>query len=502
MVDNKLYKELTSRLNSTSFASLLSILPDPDIVLKKAGLTIDIYKEVMADDQVSCCVLSRQSAVKKLEWRIERGNASEQLTKFIEDIFKSLNMNRIISEILNTPLYGFHVSEILWESKDGKIVPKDVKGRENDNFHFDPEDRLRFKSKTNSFEGELLPDKKVLLTQHNANDDNPYGDRLLSKCYWKVYFKKNAFKFWMLLTEKFAIPWLFGKVPRGIDKKDKEELRDALVTLVQDGVAVVPEGSDVTILESAGKGVSADLFEKIILLCENGLSKLLLGQTLTTQSDGKGSYALGKVHAEVRADIKDADKQMVEAALNQLIRWICEFNSNEKDYPEFKMFEEEQVNKELAERDKTLTETGLKFTKKYYQRKYNLQEDEFSLASDNISTEDNDPLGRQPQRGANEIPKTKIQQPAFSKQTPKEAKSSQDILDEFTDTITDEELQKHSEQFLKPVFDMIFSASSHEEAIEKLATLYSEMNSSDFEDMLAKRTYIADILGGLDIAEA
>ena len=37
-----------------------------------------------------------------------------------------------------------------------------------------------------------------------------------------------------------------------VDEKDKEELLDALVALVQDGVAVLPEDGNAIIMESTG----------------------------------------------------------------------------------------------------------------------------------------------------------------------------------------------------------------------------------------------------------
>ena len=48
--------------------------------------------------------------------------------------------------------------------------------------------------------------------------------------------------------------------------------------------------------------------------------------------------------------------------------------------PEFVFFEEENLQKERAERDEILNRQGVRFTDKYFQRVYNLDEGDFQLA--------------------------------------------------------------------------------------------------------------------------
>ncbi len=70
-------------------------------------------------------------------------------------------------------------------------------------------------------------------------------------------------KFWVVFTEKYGIPHLVGKHPRGASKEETETLADLLENMVQDAIAVIPDDSSVEIQE-AEKSSSAEIFEKLI----------------------------------------------------------------------------------------------------------------------------------------------------------------------------------------------------------------------------------------------
>lgn len=86
---------------------------------------------------------------------------------------------------------------------------------------------------------------------------------------------------------------------------------------------------------------------------------------------------------EVRQDIIDSDKKLVESVINQLIQWIYEINyGSNVDVPIFEMFAPEDVDLTLAQRDKILSETGVKFTKEYFIKTYGLDEEDFEIRED------------------------------------------------------------------------------------------------------------------------
>ena len=219
--------------------------------------------------------------------------------------------------------------------------------------------------------GEDLPERKFLLAQHQATYANPYGQKILPLCFWPVTFKKGGWRWWVQFTEKFGSPMLVGKYPRGIDTKEQDDLKDALDRLFQQAVASVPND---TVIETITSG-SADGAQHKLLIdqCNNEIALAILGQTLTTEIGTNGSYAAAKTHSDVKQEIVDGDKRMVEKCLQQLVDWIYELNWENGRPPKFSMWAEEDVDRNLAERDRVLTATGVRFTKSYFQRVYGFQ---------------------------------------------------------------------------------------------------------------------------------
>ncbi|HDH01063.1 MAG TPA: DUF935 family protein [Nitrospirae bacterium] len=477
--DNKktLSSEIASRKRAIDFYSLGMYLPNPDPVLKKQGKDITIYNELLADGHLGGCVTSRKAGVKSLEWEIDRGKSKSLPAELITDLFKDLDLETIISEILNAPLYGYQPLEVLWERTGKYILPKAVVGKPQEWFVFSEDNELKFRTKDN-YNGEDLPERKFLLARHEPTYKNPYGFPELSRCFWPVTFKKGGFKFWVLFTEKYGMPFAVGKVPRGTSQPEIDNLADMLANMVQDAIAVIPDDSSVEILEAGGKGASAQIYEKLIGACKVEVSIAILGQNLTTEVKG-GSYAAAESHMSVRKDIIDSDKKLTMRVMNQLIQWIWELNFASGERPVFTMYEEEDVDDALAKRDKTLSETGVRFSKGYFEREYGFQKDDIEEV---VSPGQSGKPAEFAEPGA----------PAFA---------DQQALDELEESLSPEQLQEQVEGVLKPIIELIEKSDNHEDAMEKLLEAFPDMDTKFVEDMLARAIFISELWGRLN-AEA
>jgi len=379
-----LAQKIAVRSRSLDWMGIFGLLPDPDPVLQKTGQDITVYRQLLSDAHVWSCYQSRKSGTLSCEWEIRETKegsvrANKQAYKIIDDLMENLDAYQIITDMLEAPFFGMAPLEILWKSTGQRWLPEKVEGKPPEWFGFSEENELRFLSKENMIEGEELPDMKFLLPRHHSSYQNPYGERVLSKCFWPVAFKRGGFKFWAIFTEKYGMPWAIGKVPRGTNETERTKLLSNLVSMVQDAVAVINDDESVVIEEAKGKGASADIYNKLISVSNREISKAILGQTLTTEIDKGGSYAATKEHMEVRADLVDQDKRMACGEFKKLFSWIIQLNSAGASAPEFKFFEEEDIQKDRAERDKTLNEQGVNFTPEYYRRTYNLEEGDFEI---------------------------------------------------------------------------------------------------------------------------
>ena len=481
--------EIAARSRSLDWMGIWALLPDPDPVLQKTGQDVAVYRKLLSDPHVWSCYQSRKSGTLSCEWKIKEAKEgsvrqNKNNYKIIENLMKSLDVYQIITDMLEAPFFGMAPLEVIWESAENSWLPERIEGKPPEWFAFDPENKLRFLSMDNMTDGEEIPDYKFLLPRHHASYQNPYGERVLSKCFWPVVFKKAGFKFWAVFTEKYGMPWLVGRVPRSTNETERGALLSRLTSMVQDAVAVIDDDESVEITEAAGKSASADIYEKLISVSNREISKAILGQTLTTELDKGGSFAATKEHMEVRADLVDQDKRMVCQAFNRAFSWVSEFNAQGAAVPEFAFFEEEDIQKDLAERDETLTTQGVKFTKIYYQRTYNLQESDFDLRA---SDESNTPLSP-PSKGE------------FGRVS-KFAEGDNDIH-ATADAIAAKAINDASmDDLIEPAKKLLEKVNSLKEFRDGLVDIYGDMDETQTGNLIQRAMTLAHLAGRFDANE-
>lgn len=371
----KLTDQIATRDRSIDYLGFGMLLPNPDPILKAKGQDIRVYRDLRSDAHLGGCVRRRKSAVKALEWGLDRGKAKSRVAKNIELIFADLDLDRIIGEILEAPLYGYQPMEITWGRVGGLVVPTNLEGKPPEWFCYGIDNQLRFKTKAKPTEGEDLPERKFIVARQDATYANPYGFPDLSMCFWPIVFKKGGVKFWVNFAEKYGTPWAIGKLPRGTPQKDIDDLADQLEAMIQDAVAVVPDDGSVELVEAAGKAASADLYESLVMYCRSEVSIALTGTNQTVEANSnKASASAG---LEVADDLRDGDAEIVAAAINQLIHWTCEINwggAAVTHRPTWSLWDQEAQDVTQANRDETVTKAGARLTNRYWMRAYGFEE--------------------------------------------------------------------------------------------------------------------------------
>jgi phage gp29-like protein len=461
-----LLKEIATRPDWHSISRLNMALPNPDPILKRQGKDISIYRDLTCDAHVFSNIESRKAGVLSMEWEIDRGKSKSRVARFIEDLFndEAFDLYRVMEEILEAPLYGYQPLEIMWH-----LEPLEVLGKPQEWFLFDHENRLRYRPLRGPAAGELLPERKFLLPRHRASYDNPYGQPVLSRVFWPAAFKKGGLKFWTIFTEKFGMPFIVGKHRRNEDAKEIDKFADMLENMVQDAIAVIPDDGSVELLERKGTG-GGDVYGGLLKVCNAEMSKAILGQTLTTEVGDRGSFAASKTHSGIRQDIVDTDRRLVEKTINQLIDWVVEVKFGDVLRPRFGLWEEEDVDKDLAERDKILKDTGVNFTKQYFQRAYGFEEDDFEIS------------------GSEDVPAAG----EFAEDEKPAATTDQAVLDAAIDALDPKDLQGQVEQMLAPVMEMISGGASYNEVLEKIAGTYPDMEVTKLEQFLSHAIFVTE----------
>ncbi len=356
----------------------MGFMPDPDKILKDKGEDIKIYRDLMYDSHVDSCVTSRESGLLSNEWKIvpasTRGN-NRKAADFISENLKSLDMERIQREIVEAVYFGTSFLEKI-KIKDGKnIVYQDVVGKPQEWFRFNAENQPLFISKKNSL-GELVDLSKIEIVQYRASYRNPYGERKLARLFWPVVFKKGGLKFWVQFAEKYGGVFMYAKTPL-TDAKKREEILNMLDDMVHTAVGVFGTTDELQTLNFQKEG--GKIYQDLVAVCNAEVSKSILGQTMTTETNGTGSYGAVKEYNSIRKDIIEHDKTLVVRHMNRLIKEIVDLNFVVSAYPEFRYFEEENIKLERSERDNKLTSLGVLFNKDYFVNNYNLNEKHFEV---------------------------------------------------------------------------------------------------------------------------
>jgi phage gp29-like protein len=501
-----LFQEIATRNGAIDFYSLGMYLPDPDPVLRKMGKDQKVYRELTTDARVGSNIASRKAGVLSMEWGIDRGKAKSRPAKAIAELFARLKVNRILSQVLDAAYFGYQPLEVLWENVGGLILPRDVVAKPREWFAFGNENELLLRTKSNP-NGSPVPEKKFLCSVFNGSYENPYGERALSRVFWPVTFKKGGLKFWVNFVERFGTPWVIGKLPRGTDKAKIDDLADSLEAMVTDAVAVIPDDSSVEIIEAAGKGASSDLHRALVEWCNSEISTAILGHAGASEST-PGKLGGENTAGDVKQEIVDADVNMAIETVNTLVGWIHELNFGAASQPPtFSMWQEEDVDLDLSKRDKTLTESGVRFSKIYFTKTYGFEEEDIEAVG---------PVPAAPVPGA--PPPAPLQPPAkFSAhrgcsrcsgaqfadpgQTAPQPFPDQAAIDDLTESIPAEELQAQMEGILKPVLDLITKGNSHEEILTALSEAYPDMQDDALEQMLTRAIFVSESWGRINAAK-
>ncbi len=388
----ELSMELATRQNAgVYYAELegwLSTLPDPDPVLRKRGDEATVLHDLSADDQVTTAMLSRKNRVLNCPHFSLRAGAveGEEPTPEAEELFRRFrqdlertNQRSIISAMLDAPFYGYTPLELIWKFSGDWWHLVDIIARPFHWFRFDSKNQPVFVGEYGLFcaEPQPLPPGKFVFVTHHATYDNPYGLRLLSRCLWPVSFKRGGLTFYSRFVERHGMPWVVGEAPSQAKAEDKNEMARNLARMVQDAVAVIPYGANVK-LESAGQ-TQGEIHEKFLARQDKAISKILMGQTLTIEMEGKNSQAAAQTHNDVAEGLADADKAMVCDAWNEIAWLYAQVNATPGVLAPLAEYEEPDDLNTRADLDKKLTEIGAVFAKEHFTEVYGLKPGEFQV---------------------------------------------------------------------------------------------------------------------------
>lgn len=283
----------------------------------------NLFEDILENDgHLQGLVNNRIETLAGKEWLVKPGDQLDDVAKLAADVLgaamRRANTFQLIEHQLSAFWIGWAASEPVWQFVDNWWVPTWFVNMPAQRFAFELQrDNIRLTSDNNLYPGDpLLPHWMVNTTRHRRLARGGAG-----RCatWWSV-FKRMSVRDWIVFAEKFGVPIPIGVYNERAPEESRKVVEQAVNDIGEAGQAVMSELCKIIFAEIPARGGDASaLHPSIVQLCNNELSKLIQGATLTTETSGPGSFALGKVHENRSIALMVYDAMRLKQTFRQTI---------------------------------------------------------------------------------------------------------------------------------------------------------------------------------------
>lgn len=370
----------TPDTDPNGFFGNLAVLPNPDPILRAMGQADRVYASIMADAHVVGDIRSIRGEFRSFEYRVVTGQAEDPRAEAAKELCEAFLANlrpnaladwmEVMWQMNTCVLTGYKVHEPVWENftssnpvLNGKLLPTSLLDRPGRRYKFDANGNTLLISRGN-LSGQPIEPYQAIVSRHMATIENPYGQALLSACFWPWTFKTGGWRYFVKYCERHGLPWPIGRYPQGTQDQDIDALAEALGGMLESGYAVVQEGTGVELLVPNATGSMLPQ-ESLIDRCNREMSKALTSQAMTSELQGVGSRAANEVAAKRQSTVNDADRDIPAESMSALFRWITLFNFGpDVPSPRLEFFKQEAAGKDRAETYDLARQMGARPSKK------------------------------------------------------------------------------------------------------------------------------------------
>ncbi len=272
---------------------------------------------------------TRKRQVSQLDVTVEAASddpVDQAKAQMIRDWLQRDTLEPELFDMLDAIGKGFSFTEIVWDTPAaGPWLPSKLIWRDPRWFEFD-----RIDGATPLLRGAgaptLLPPFKFIAHVHPAKSGLAVRGGLARPIAWAFLFKTFSLKDWVEFAEIYGLPIRVGKYQPGATDDQIRTLLRAVSQISRDAAAVVPSSMTMDFISPSG-APGPEVFAKLCEYLDRQISKAVLGQTATTDSEGGGLGGSGAEHNDVRGDIERADAKLLAATINRdLVRPIIGLN--------------------------------------------------------------------------------------------------------------------------------------------------------------------------------
>lgn len=462
------------------------------------------------DPQILSDLGKRRQSAASLEWQITApDNASrdeQRATDLCREVFEGLEVEDLIIELGDGIGHGWVNLELPWDTQGTTRIITQPLWRPHGWFqlHQDHQNELRLRD--GSGDGAELWPLGWIQHRHRAKSGYVARSGLMRTLVWPYLFKNYSVGDLAELLEIYGIPARLGKYPANAKKEEKATLLKAVVNLGHSAAGIIPEGMSIDFMDAAdGK---ADLFAAMLNWTERGISKAILGGTLTTGTDaGSGAFALGQVHERGLGELIAADARQYAGSIQRYLLWpmaALNYGINERRRaPQFFLDTGEVADyKALADAVPVFVSMGARIARSWLHEKTRIPE---AGEGEDILT----PVAATPPPGGPggaatpDNPATPATPPAPDAVALKAALQTglgDDLADPYSDQLQDK-AAKDMTALIAPLKRLVMTADSLEALRDQIYNLYQDLPSDQLAALMAEGMNAAQLGGMTEVEE-
>jgi len=293
---------------------------------------IRIFNDIVVDSHLTSVMNTLKLKVISANAKIYSGDAiDETASKLIETYW----FRKILESFVDSEFYGYsliQLGDFYGQKTSIEFIPRE---------YVIPEKRL-IKTSLNSIDSTISIDDPQYTDWLIFSDSGTLG--LLHKAAPLIIMKKNVMSAWSEYAEIFGLPMRIGKT----DIRDPQRYKNMDNMLANMGSAAygVFDPSDMIEFVETSKGDAFNVFNEFAKSIDQQISKLILGQTGTT--DEKSFAGSANVHAGILDEIVSAYIQKMTFFVNDIVFPTLQKHGIVQPNHVFGVQDENQVSKMLS----------------------------------------------------------------------------------------------------------------------------------------------------------